>query len=112
MMLPVKTAYLSLIASGRKTSTIRAWEQCRVKPGQRLTFTNYRTSVRVQVLTVSCVRVEQLTRDDAVSDGFASLRELIEALRSHYPTLRPDARVWVIRFELANDSSQSARATA
>jgi hypothetical protein len=111
MVLTVKGSYLDLIRSGRKTSTIRLWDVCRIHPGGRLTFTNYRDSVRTICASVECVRVEQLSANDARTDGFDSLRELLKALRKHYPTLTRETRVWVVHFALLNDSAQSARAT-
>lgn len=102
-MLTAKSRYLTLIRSGQKTSTIRM--TCKVQPGDVLTFTDYRTSVRTRCFSTERLPLSELTDADAQADGFVSLDELLTALRSHY-ALTPDTRVWIIRFVL-NDSPQS-----
>jgi hypothetical protein len=56
------------------------------------------------------VRSDQLTEQHARADGFDTLADLLDALREHYPALTPQTLVWVIHFEILNDSAQSALA--
>lgn len=99
-ILTAKTAYLASIRNGQKTATIRP--TCKVQPGEMLTFTDYRTSVRTRCTSVDQVKVSDLTQRHAHADGFADLPALLDALRSHYPDLASSARVWVIRFALSD----------
>lgn len=102
MVLTAPGRYLTLMRSGRKTSTIRVWAECRVASGEAVTFTNYRESVRTRCMGVDRRAVRELTDRDARADGFDSLSELLAALTHHYPTLEPTTRVWVVRFALVD----------
>lgn len=102
-ILTVKSRYLPLMQSGQKTTTIRL--SCKVRPGDSLTFTDYRASVRTRCTSVAHVAIRDLTEGDAHADGFTTRADLLNALHAHY-TLAPDARVWIIRFAL-NDSPHS-----
>jgi len=114
MNLIVSTDYLDLIRLGLKTASIRTWRTCRLRPGDPLTFNNYRTSSRGVCTSVTRKRVGDLDVRDAQRDGFDTVWELRCALRKHYPTLTASTRVWVIGFDLLppNDSAHSARAAA
>lgn len=106
--------YLELIRTGRKTSTIRPWSRdvCKkLRRGARLTFTDYRSSVRTECTGARQATVGELTIEDATTDGFASLDELLRALQTHYPDLHADSRVCIVRFRVLNPSDQSAAAT-
>jgi hypothetical protein len=105
-VLTAKRAYLSAIREGRKTTTIRA--TCRVRPGDVVTFTNFQVSLRTYCTGVTATRFGDLTEADAHADGFASLADLQDALRAHYP-LTASSPLWIIRFAL-NDSAQHALA--
>lgn len=100
-ILTVKRRYLALIRSGEKTSTIRL--TCKVQPGDVLTFTDYRDSVRTRCQSVERLRVQDLTDAHARADGFDTRVDLLAALHAHYPDLSPKAGVWVVRFVLEGD---------
>ena len=95
MLLFVKPDYLSRIRAGHKTTTIRPWKVCSLKPGAVLSFNG---RVRVTITEVAHVRYGDLTDADAQADGFASRLELDTAFRSHYPGVTVDSLVWVLRF--------------
>lgn len=107
-ILTVTTRYLDQIRAGTKTSTIRT--HCRVRTGDRVTFTNYRESVRTRCVHVRSARLDALTEADAQADGFATRAALLQALREHY-SLASDAVVWIIAFTQL-DSDQRACASA
>lgn len=111
----MKTAYLEAIRRGEKTATVRleGGLSAQAEVGGLLTFTNYKpgATVRARCTDVRHETVSALTEDDARADGFASLDELLTALRKHYPTLRATTRVCVIRFCFEKDSAHNAAAT-
>lgn len=106
----IKRRYLALIRSGQKRSTIR--RSTRLQPGERFTFTDCQSSIRVRCRNVRETPIALLTDADAKRDGLRDRDELLTALREHYPALKAHACVVVIDFELdENDSAQSDRAT-
>lgn len=106
LLVPAKGAYLDLIASGRKTTTIRT--RCTAQLEQLIVFTNYRTSVRTTCTKIERRRLRDLTDADARADGFDDLRSLVAALISHYPTLAPGSRLWVVTFALQSGSNAAS----
>jgi hypothetical protein len=95
MLIFVKGHYLARIASGQKTTTIRPWKTCKLKPGAVLSFNG---KVRTVVTRVEQRRLGDLTDADARADGFDSCREFRRAFREHYPATSADALVWVLTF--------------
>lgn len=109
MLIFIKGHYLELIRQGLKTTTIRPWKTCRLRPGVTLSFNG---RVRARLRSVEQVPLSAIDDHAARADGFASRRAFLKAIRSHYPTLANDALVWVLAFDPPNRSAQSARATA
>ena len=99
MLLPTNGAYLERIRTARKTTTIRL-ARPRASVGSVILFTNYRETIRTRCVSVDSTLVRLLTEQHALDDGFDSLDDLHAALRTHYPALRADTAVFVIRFEL------------
>jgi len=95
MLLYIKGWYLPLIDEGTKTTTIRLWKVCNLRPGRSLTFNG---RIRVTLTKVDHRRLGDLTDDDARLDGFTSRRALIAAIRLHYPGTSLDRMVWVLTF--------------
>ena len=80
-MLLFKKKYLEAIRSGDKTQTIRLWEHCRMRSGQR----SYIPGVGyIRVTIVEPVKLRDLTDEDAIVDGFSSARALRRELRELY----------------------------
>ncbi len=93
--LEFKHKYEDLLRSGKKTATIRL--QCPFKEGQEV-FVHCGGKIigTAKILNVEEKRLEELTEEDAKADGFSSLKELLEELKSLYGN--PE-KVYVIRFE-------------
>jgi uncharacterized protein YqfB (UPF0267 family) len=91
-----KKPFQILIREGRKTTTLRRWPSCRLVAGDRV----YAPGVGwLQIRGIDEVSWESLTDADARADGFASMKELTEAIRELYPNQDGDGRRWYrIRF--------------
>ena len=107
MLIFVKGHYLPLIASGQKTSTIRPWKVCRLRPGGTLVFNGKITTVITQV---EQRRLGDLTAADIKADGFASRADFERAFHEHYPASTPNTVVWILRFHPPH--SRRANATS
>ncbi|MBL9082781.1 MAG: ASCH domain-containing protein [Planctomycetales bacterium] len=80
-MLLFKKKFLEAIRSGTKTQTVRLWNVCRFRAGQR----SYIPGVGyIWIDAVDPVRIEDLTDDDARLDGFPSADALRAELRTLY----------------------------
>ncbi len=96
--------YLEAVRSGRKSRTTR-----RVREAERgdvmMVFETARpTTLRGAVIDVRPTVVADLTEEDARAEQCATVSELIDLLRVHYPDLRTGETVWVHEFELRDDS--------
>jgi hypothetical protein len=101
-----KKKFLAAIRSGEKTQTIRLWNACRMKSGQRSYIPG---AGYIRVLDVSPVEVDQLTDADALPDGFPSAAELRRELTELYAQqLNSSYRAYRIRFELLSETEQAA----
>lgn len=94
-----KTQYLDLIASGKKTQTIRYWKKRNlVQPGDIVKATNQKIGHLIQITEVKNKPFKDITLDEAKLDGFPSLDPFYEAIKTLYGTLDFDAAV--ISFKL------------
>lgn len=101
--------YVAPILAGTKTSTIRRPRSGLPNAGEQFRLINrydrppFATATAFQVVDV---RADELTEDDARTDGFASLAELmavLDAMAADGPDALPGMRVWrIIRFTLDN----------
>jgi hypothetical protein len=80
-MLLFKKKFLPAIRSGEKTQTIRLWKWRMMKPGQRSYIPG---AGYIAIERVEPVRLEDLTDDDAVPDGFSTADSLRHELTSIY----------------------------
>ena len=80
-MLLFKKKYLDAIRSGEKTQTIRLWQHCRMRSGQRSYIPG---AGHIRITLVESVDIEALTDADAIPDGFATAAELQHELRTIY----------------------------
>lgn len=102
MLIFVKGHYLELIRQGLKTTTIRPWKVCRLKPGAVLSFNG---RVRARLLSVSQVPLSAIDDQAARADGFTSRRAFLKAFRTHYPAIAEDAQVWILSFGAPKEAS-------
>jgi hypothetical protein len=80
-MLLFKKKFLDLIRTGQKTQTVRLWEHCRIRAGQR----SYIPGVGyIRITAVDQVELADLTDVDANRDGFASAVALQDELSTLY----------------------------
>lgn len=96
-MLLFKKKFLEAIRDGRKTQTVRLWRVCRFRTGQR----SYIPGVGyIQITAIDAVRLEDLTDEDAVLDGFPSAAALLQEIHSLYADrLNQGYQAYRIRFE-------------
>jgi len=95
----VKGKYVDMILSGQKTATIRLGL---VKPKYKemIVHGGGRPVAKIMITKVTYKKVRELTEEDAIKDGFSSLRELLEELRKVYPEITNDDWVTVIEFRV------------
>ena len=105
-MLLFKEKFLEQIITGEKTQTIRLWKHRRMKPGQR----SYVPGVGYIAITrVERVKLDDLTDDDAILDGF----QTADALRVELRTLYDEDTLarwtpYIIRFSVLPPNIQQA----
>jgi hypothetical protein len=96
-MLLLKKHLIELVRAGRKTQTIRLWKRPMVRENQRA----YAPGLgRLLILSVEKIKsLSQLTRGDALADGFASLAALRRELRAIYGAARDKTKsLYRVRF--------------
>jgi len=59
--------------------------------------------VPIIITKLEYTRVECLTEEDAIRDGFASLQELLDCLQGFYPDLHPHDCVTIVHFILKEE---------
>lgn len=103
-MMLFKKKYLDAIRSGRKTQTVRVWKHRHVRAGQ----ISYIPGVgRIRITAIDEVRLEDLSDEDAIRDGFASAAELVSEVRELYAErLEKGYRVFKIGFEVAEQPAE------
>lgn len=80
-MLLFKKKFLDAIRAGTKTQTIRLWKYRRMRNGQR----SYIPGIgAIEILTVAQIEMSDLTEEDAVRDGFDTLKSLQDEISVIY----------------------------
>jgi hypothetical protein len=103
-MLLMKKRFFGDIRAGIKTTTLRYWRWCHLREGGIHTVPGLG---KVRIDSARCIRMEELTDEDARADSFASLEALAEALDDLYPPdRRADRKLYQIGFTLLPESSQ------
>ena len=101
MTLIFKRQYLDRIVGGEKTATRRA-SRPMVKPGgiyrMRAGFFEYLPD-RIRVLRIYTQRLSDMTSEDVLKEGFASLEEFRLEWTGIYRSWDDDQVVWVVEFE-------------
>jgi len=87
------------VRCGQKTSTIRTGRK-HIEPGP-LILESPGESLLVNVTTVTYKRFTDLSDEDARTDGYATLTQLQDELRSVYPKLRKNSPLTVVEFQQA-----------
>ena len=95
-----KKQFKQAILDGRKTTTVRRWKKCTLKPGDRV-FSPGVGWLDLEV--VENVDLKDLTDADALADGFSTLVELHQIIRKIYPDHASDGKSWFrLRFKRLN----------
>jgi hypothetical protein len=101
-MILFKQEHVEPILTGRKTQTRRTGK-LRWKVGAvRQAKTSYRKDSEFAKIKITAIRQERLgdiTREDAVREGYNSIGEYHEVFLRIYGVWDPDMIVWVIDFE-------------
>jgi hypothetical protein len=93
----VSRSDLRLVREGRKTCTIRLGTAS--VASEIVTLTDGRDGIQVRILGVDASRVfDQISQIDAEAEGFDSLPQLHEDLRTYYGDVDPSQPVTVINF--------------
>ena len=93
-----KKPYQDAIRAGRKHTTIRRWNNPRVRAGQRA-FSPGLGWLSIQ--SVNAIDLDALSDADAAADGFDSLSHLRSGLISMYPGHATDEKQWFrIQFQV------------
>lgn len=92
------------ILSGTKTETRRLWKRCLVKVGGVYKAkTNFRDNSTFATIVITYIRTERLgyiDSDGLKKEGCRSLDEFKQIWIDSYGSWQPDARVFVIGFQL------------
>lgn len=101
--LELHPSLFAALISGAKRSTIRRGVR-QVNVGDNIRFTASKSSgtqrvALARVVGVRQKRVEELTLADGLTDGFLTLDELLTALRTFYPDLRPQEILTIIEVQ-------------
>ena len=103
-MLLMRKIYFDAIRSGVKTTTLRYWRSCRIRPDSVHRVPGL-GNVRIQDVRV--VQPGQLTDADARADGFDGLAALQAALDQLYPpNRRKGRRLYQVHFALLPTAGQ------
>ncbi len=105
-MLLFKKRFLPAIRSGEKTQTIRLWNVCRMRSGQRSYIPG---AGYIRVVSVEPVELDALGDADAVPDGFESAESLRRELSTLYAgQLALGYQAYRVRFALLSAEEQEA----
>ncbi|HJX23114.1 MAG TPA: ASCH domain-containing protein [Candidatus Bathyarchaeia archaeon] len=93
-------AYVANILLGKKTASIRSNVRG-LKIDSVIPFTaNGRRFAKARIKEIRPVRFQDLSEEDAKRDGFENLQELREGLSQFYKKLKPNSRLFAVRFQV------------
>lgn len=96
--------YFDAVADGRKVATTRLDDPCRIGPAWLLfEFDDEYRRLPGIVDSITSKRFDELTDADARMEGGSLAADLRNGLRGHYPDIRDDSVVDVVRFHLRAD---------
>ena len=93
----LKPEYMDLVATGMKRSTVRAGVR-NIDPGAAEIVSGSH-AIPVEIMKTVIKRFDELTEQDARTDGFETLDGLAAALRRFYPQIGPADPVSIVYFE-------------
>ncbi len=100
-MLHFDRRYAEDILSGKKRMTIRYGRKYRVRPGNVVFLTVGNTPIaRAKITSVQVKQLGRLTPAEIRMEGYRSFEDLLSNLRRHYPDIRKDSYVTVIKWVL------------
>ncbi|MFF9278804.1 ASCH domain-containing protein [Streptomyces griseosporeus] len=94
--------YLDAVRTGRKTTTVRFRDPVATGPVDMVFELDEEVVLQGVVTQVVSKRVDELTEQDAVADGFHDLEELHDRLRYHYPDIAPADEIAIVQFRLTD----------
>lgn len=92
-----KGKYIELIEKGLKSQTIRLLKKQCYKVGQEITATNFRHKLKLKITRVYQKRLDEITKKEALADGFNSREDLISAIQKTYN--KNNALFTIIKFK-------------
>lgn len=99
--------YKDQILSGRKTTTIRRGRRKDFKEGDVVEIICGKESLGLAYIEkIEYKKLRDVSREDAISDGFSSRRKLKEALKKYYKNINSETEVTVIYFKRIKRSSE------
>ena len=101
-VLDLADKFLPLVFDGRKRTTVRKGQRT-IKKGPALLRSEEQT-LPIKIVGKHYKKYSELTREDAVRDGFNSLQELRDALHEFYPDLADSDTVTVVEFGLQSEN--------
>jgi hypothetical protein len=93
----VSTSDLAAVKAGRKTCTIRLG--IAHVAAKTIDLSDGADTLKVRIGPVTTERFQNLSKEHANWEGFATVEELRKDLESYYPRIDPDQPVTIIRFE-------------
>lgn len=92
--------YIRKILEEKKITTIRRGVR-NFKVGEKVLITSQdRIYAEAEITEIRCLKVSDLTDEDALKDGFSSKEELLRALKKYYSSIRPSDTVTIIGFKI------------
>ncbi len=95
----IKGEYIDDLLSGRKKATIRKGIVI-PKYKEMIVHGGGRPVAKIRINKVYYKKLKELNDNDAVKDGFNNKAELIKALETVYPGIKPDDWVTIIEFDV------------
>jgi len=103
-----KKEYKHILQTGRKITTIRM--RTDLKPGDIVELIAGGESCGyARVKSITRKRVSELSKKDAIKDGFKNIRELLKTLKKYYSDLTPESYVYIISFEKSSIKPNSQK---
>ena len=91
--------YIELLKTGRKKLTIRI-EKPNLKKGDIvIVHAGGKVIGKFKIVDIYTKKLYQITDEEAQLDGFKNKDELLKALKEHYPWIKEDKEIVIIRFE-------------
>lgn len=97
IVIPLSAEFLPLVSSGQKTSTVRRGVR-KYPPGAAVLRAGGQ-EIPIRIERVRICNLDKLTEEDAIADGFESVKSLRAALGRFYRDLRPGEPMTIVEFQ-------------